>query len=260
MRWIDRSTLSPDAFVKVRQAMAEAAAEVRAAAGGHNPDQLDESTSRLTHRFGGNVTPPIAYNLSYRNAQGEESIRNVTLLRIDPARGRIRLLCRSHGQDRPRVFRADRILEVFCLVTGEVFPDAESYFRTHPMLVDPRDPEAYALKVCRHEVNLLTIAGAADGYFDPDEMDRVVVHVFDRLPDLDLDENRLRRRLAKLMPEQSCYDAAMWRMSRFGDGDAHALLRTLRKLIDADGEITIEEHIFAEEISRRLGKQGGATT
>ncbi len=107
-------------------------------------------------------------------------------------------MCWCHAAQDVRTFWAHQIREVFCVVTGEVHEDAVAFFSQHPMLVEPRDPEGYALKVCQHEVNLLTIVGAADGAFDPDEQDRVLMHVFDRMPDLRLDEDVLRHRLALL--------------------------------------------------------------
>lgn len=194
----------------------------------------------------------LVYHLTYIDSEGWESLRVVTLRRIDPTRDGLKLFCWCHAADANRQFRVDRIREVFCIATGEVFSDPLVYFAEHPMLNAPRDPEAYALSVCRHEVNVLTILAAADGLVHEDEQERILVHVYDRMPHLDLDEGLLRRRLSKIVPDVAAFEAAMWRMGRFRDGDAVALLRSMRKLVDADGHIAPEEVSFAEEVAARL--------
>lgn len=150
------------------------------------------------------------------------------------------------------MFWAHRIEQVFCIVTGEVHEDAVHFFDTHPMLCSPKDPEAYALKVLRHEIDLLTIVAASDGVVDEDEQERILVHVFDRLPQMQLDEPILRHRLALLMPDTQAYENALLQLGRYKAGDPVALLRSLRKVVDADRRVAPEEVVFVEEISARL--------
>ncbi|MBB4797560.1 hypothetical protein HNP32_001284 [Brevundimonas bullata] len=194
----------------------------------------------------------LVYHLTYTDSEGRESLRVVTLRRIDATRDGLKLFCWCHAASANRQFKADRIREVFCVATGEVFDAPGNYFAEHPMLTAPRDPEAYALATCRHEVNLLTILAAADGEVHEDEQERILVHVYDRVPHLVLDEGKLRRRLSKVVPDVAAFEAAMWRMGRFRDGDSVALMRSMRKLIDADGHVAAAEIAFAEEINARL--------
>lgn len=102
------------------------------------------------------------------------------------------------------------------------------------------------------KLEVLAIVAAADGLFDEGEQDRIVIHVFDRVPEIQLDEAILRHRLALHVPDVDAYENAMYRMSRFQSGDPVALLRSLRKLIDADGQVSVEETMFANEIQARL--------
>lgn len=244
--------LSHDHFLRVREGLAAAAAARRLEDVFHRkandvpPEKAAPPAPRDLQ-----VETPLTYHLTYAG-EGRDSARVVTLQRVDPDPNGLKLWCWCHASGSIRQFRADRIREVFCVVTGEVFDDAVAYFTTHPMLTDPEDPEAYALAVCRPEVNILVAVGAADGHFDPDEQDRVLIHVYDRMPDLDLDEDRLRRRIAKLAPDCRAFDTALWRMSRFRHGDPAALLRSIRKLVDADGRLATEELAFVDEISGRL--------
>ena len=238
-------------FVKVRAAMVAEAAAQRAAAHAR-PVKLGRDRSDVVGAEGPSEAPPLLYHLTYRDADGEVSRRIVTLQRLDPDRFGLKLICWCHAANALRCFGLGGIVEVFDVVTGEVHDDALAFFSNHPLLTEPKDPVDYALRVCRHEVNVLVTVGAADGRFDPDEQDRVILHVFDRMPDLAMDEERLRQRLCGLAPDVGAFDAAMVQMSRFRRGDPVALLRSLRKLVDADGKISPEEALFAEEVQARL--------
>lgn len=241
-------------FVSARQALAGASAWTKAEVltGSSRRRVVDHAPELLVDEVETQGSAALVYHLTYVDSEGNESIRVVTLRRIDPTREGLKLLCWCHAAEAPRQFRADRIREVFCLATGEVFSSPVTYFSDHPMLTSPKDPEAYALAVCRHEVNLLTIVAAADGVVHEDEQERILIHVFDRASHLELDEGRLRRRLSKIIPDVAAFEVALWRMSRFRDGDAVALLRSMRKLVDADGRIAPEEIAFVEEIGARL--------
>lgn len=243
--------ISAHDFVKVRAALVAEAAGLRAAARSR-PVSVGEDGAALLQASGPSEAPPLIYHLTYRDPDGEESRRVVTLQRLDPDRSGLKLICWCHAAGALRCFNLAGIVEVFDVVTGEVHDDALAFFSNHPLLIEPKDPVDYALRICRHEVNVLVTVGAADGRFDPDEQDRVILHVFDRMPDLAMDEEVLRDRLCRLAPDVGAFEAAMWQMSRFRRGDPVALLRSLRKLVDADGRITPEEAIFAEEVQARL--------
>jgi hypothetical protein len=238
-------------FVKVRAAMVAQAAASRAAASSRNV-QVGADSRDMFDAAGECDAAPLMYHLSYADSHGAESRRIVTVQRIDPDRTGLKLICWCHAAGARRCFSLRGITEVFDVVTGEVHEDATAYFSNHPLLIHPKDPVDYALRVCRHEVNVLITVGAADGRFDPDEQDRVLLHVFDRLPDLVMDEDLMRERLCRLAPDVGAFEAAMLQMSRFRRGDPVALLRSLRKLVDADGRITREEAIFAEEVQAQL--------
>lgn len=251
---MDRRTIGAGVFALARQTLAGEVAWLRAdeLLGSARRPSADLLKAEPEVMVEGGDSAALIYHLTYVDAGGDESVRIVTLRRVDPDRNGLKLLCWCHAAGALRHFRVDRIRQVFCIVTGEVFDEAERYFLAHPMLTDPADPEAYALSVCRHEVSVLTILAAADGNFDPEEQERILVHVYDRCAHLDLDEGLLRRRLAKLTPDVVAFEAAMIRMGRFGAGDPVALRRSMRKLVDADGRIASEEVDFVAEVEARL--------
>ncbi|MNJ36828.1 hypothetical protein D3C77_316330 [compost metagenome] len=166
---MDRSVAS-EQFVLARQTLAGSSAWTRAEAmlgtarvWDRDPDDMTVSDDEAQ----GDAA--LVYHLTYTDSQQRESLRIVTVRRIDALRDGLKLFCWCHAASANRQFRVDRIREVFCVATGEVFDSPETYFAAHPMLVSPRDPEAYALATCRHEVNVLTILAAADGEVHEDE-------------------------------------------------------------------------------------------
>lgn len=208
------SLISAADFVSVRAAMAGASAAAKAERHGRRTLVGADSDAMMVVDSKAEA-PPLTYHLTYRDVDGVESRRVVTLRRIDPDRAGLKLVCWCHAAGGMRCFSMDGIVEVFDVVTGEVHDEPTVFFSGHPLLSDPRDPVDYALRVCRHEVNVLVAVGAADGRFDPDEQDKVIVHVFDRLPDLQMDEDLMRRRLCRLAPDVGAFDAAMLQMGRF---------------------------------------------
>lgn len=243
---------SAEDFVLVRQTLAGRAAEARVLARRKMAPRRAVDPMSPIQVVDGRVAPPLGYHFTYADADGVVTDRVVTLRRIDPAREGLRLWCFCHAAQDLRMFWAQRIQEVFCVVTGEVHDDPVKFFDTHPMLCEPRDPESYALKALRHEIDLLTIVAAADGIVDENEMDRILVHVFDRLPQMSLQEDVLRHRLALLMPDTQAFENALTQMGRYKAGDPVAMMRTMRKVVDADRRIAPEEVVFVEEINRRL--------
>lgn len=196
---------------------------------------------------------PLVYGLTYEDAKGDLSERTVTLKWIEDKGDYLILHCACHLRHQPRQFRTDRVVEIFDITSGEIFDDPFSFFATHPIFTHPTDPEDVAIKMCRHELTILTMVGAADGLFDPEEQDHVLIHVFDRCVDLSLSEDRLRKRLALFAPDEHSFWAALNTMGQFKQGDSRLLLRTLRRLVDADGRHSPEEVAFVSEIQGRLG-------
>lgn len=245
------TTISAADFVKVKAALVANAAIARAAGFGRGHGTGHEATQPPPDRSGEDVLP-LMYHLTYRDASGDESMRVVTLRRVDPDRSGLKLICWCHAAHAVRCFSVDRIVDVFDVVTGEVHENADKFFGDHPLLCEPKDPVDYALRVCRHEVNVLVTVGAADGRFDEDEQDKVLIHVFDRMPQLAMDEATMRSRLCRLSPDVEAFETAMLNLGKFRRGDSVALRRSLRKLVEADGRITREEAIFVSEVDTRL--------
>jgi len=206
-------------------------------------------------------TPPVAFHLIYSDAKSQLSGRCLTLWNAREEVADVRLTGLCHMRGLRRVFMASRIVEVTDLATGEVHDDALGFFRSHPLVrpitaerLADMSPELLALQECRDEIIVLSFVGAADGNFDDDEQDVIVRHVMDRADEL-LDEAVVRRGVQSWVPDERSFERALSRLCA-GEGDAVALMRSMRKVIDADGEVDPEEVAFAEEVRTRFLQAG----
>ena len=143
-------------------------------------------------------------------------------------------------------------MEVFDASTGEVHADARTFFLSHPLLYQPETHEDRAFHLCADELTILTVVGAADGRFDPDEQDQLLVHVFDRYLDGPLEEDVVRRQLALMTPDEAAFQTSLKRIASGSRGDARMLTRTLRRVIEADGVLDPAELAFVSAIQAEL--------
>lgn len=205
--------------------------------------------------------PPMAFHLIYSDAKSQLSGRVVTLWNLRHELTDVRLTGRCHMRQQRRMFMASRIVEATDLATGEVHDDGLAYFREHPLLRDitsdaaaEQSPELIALQDCRDEIIVLSFVGASDGDFDEDEQDEIVKHVMYR-SDEPLSESVIRQRVRSWVPDERAFERALARLCA-GEGDAAALMRSMRRVIDADGEVDPEEVAFASEVQERLRAAG----
>lgn len=247
---------------------------VGARAGFHRR-QTENRAARLGRQIGGQAyddvdmdipvdappSPPMAFHMVYSNAKQELTGRCVTLQRADMQIAEVKLWAYCYWRRAMKSFLASRIVELTDLATGEVHDDGLAYFQEHPLLrpltadgLASMSPELMALQECRDEVIILSFVGASDGDFDENEQDEIVKHVMYRA-DEPISEAIIRQRVRNWVPDERAFEGALRRMMA-GDGDATALMRSMRRVIDADGEVDPEEVAFAAEVQGRLTAAG----
>lgn len=209
----------------------------------------------------GPPAPPMAFHLIYSDARNQLSGRCVTLQSIKEEVADLRLWAYCHMRMAMRAFVASRVVEATDLSTGEVHEDGLSFFKAHPMLrpltadgIGAMSPEMIALQECRDEVIVLSFVGASDGDFDEEEQEQIVRHVMIRT-DEPLNETVIRQRVRSWAPDERSFERALNRLCA-GEGDAKELMRSIRRVIDADGEVDPEEVAFASEVQTRLAVAG----
>jgi hypothetical protein len=244
-------------FVRARAAVAGAAAIANAIRLGRplsvpevDPDQVVIDFDDAEH------TPPVTFHVVYRNSHGVQSGRVITIRSIRREFNDVRIGAYCHERRAFRTFLASHIVEATDLSTGEVHADALAFFEQHALLggLAPDAPlslETMALQECRDEVTILCVVAAADGHVAEAERDVIIRHVMDRCPDEGMQEGEIQRRIRSLSPDEHAYDMAIGRLCN-GRGDAKALMRSLRKLIDADDIIEPEEAAFCARLQTDL--------
>lgn len=209
----------------------------------------------------GPPTPPMAFHLVYSDARNQLSGRCVTLQSIKEEIADLRLWAYCHMRLAMRAFVASRVVEATDLSTGEVHEDGLTFFRGHPLIrpltadgLAAMSAETMALQECRDEIIILSFVGASDGEFDEEEQEQIVRHVMLRT-DEPLNEGLIRSRVRSWAPDERAFDRALNRMCE-GEGDPVSLMRSMRRVIDADGEVDSEETAFANEVQARLTAAG----
>lgn len=256
------STLSLEHFVTARAAMGRRLAARRAERfarpiHGHSFDSADMSIE-----VDDPPAPPIAFHLVYQDASNKLSGRNFTLRNLKTEWTEIRLSGICHFRNALRTFLASRVVEVTDLSTGEISEDGLEYFRGHPLLqglnsaeASEKSPAAWAVQECRDEIIILSFVAASDDDFAEAEEDQIVAHVLDFACDEAVTEAEVRRRIRAYVPDELAFDRALSRICQ-GSGDPKALMRSLRRVVDADGELDTEEVAFVSEIAMKLTDAG----
>lgn len=248
------SWLGLDHFVAVKAALgAQAAAARFLDVGGKTSAAQAEDSVEMADADDAVDTAPIVFHLVYEDTAGNVSQRIVTVRKVEASRAGHTLLCFCHLRRRARRFALDRVLEVFDVSTGEVHPDPKAFFLCHPLLAVAESHEDRAFRLCADDLTILTVVGAADGRFDPDEQDQLLVHVFDRYEDGPMDEDLLRQRLSLLTPDHASFFHCL---SRIRSEDSRLLRRSLRRIIDADGQLDPAELAFVDTIEASLRRDG----
>ncbi len=201
----------------------------------------------------------MVFHLVYSSATGELSQRVLTLRKVEPRPPDVVIGGWCHLRHAYRQFWCSRIREVFDMATGEVHSDAAEFFLSHPFIGTTVAAEDVAIKACRRDLAVLLMVAGADGHVDPSEVDEIVKHVFNRCPDLDLDEGELRRKLGYIAPDEEAFHRALEWLPRHDPVAIQPLLRTVRHVIDADGILDEHEIEVCVEIEAALHpKTGGA--
>lgn len=200
---------------------------------------------------------PTAIHLIYESADGD-SERVVTLLSAWRTGEIVYFKGRCHLKRAIRTFRADRVLELICLATGEVPDDPTSWIAEHALFEGERTPDytPHALRLCRDELALLAFVGASDGVFDEDEVEVAVDYVM-MSTERDIDRDRAAAYIRRLTTSVADLSDHLKALSRHPEHWPR-LTRAMRRLVDSDRVLSPEEQIAWAEISSRYQEEADA--
>ena len=239
--------------------LAEAAAEFAHRQAAHYGKSIRDGVDDEHPDAPGSAAPmlPTAVHLVYRGSSGESTERVVTLLKAWRHDAVIYFSGRCHLRKAVRTFRADHVVELVCLATGEVPDDPAEWIVEHSMFEgDQDDYTPHALRLCRDELALLAYVGKADGFFDPDEVEVAVDYVM-MSTDREIDRDKAARYIRRLHPSLADLRDHVHALARRPERWP-TLSRAMRRLIDADQVVSIEEQTAWSEIQALHDEESGA--
>jgi hypothetical protein len=235
------------------QAAAEQALRRAAVYGKAFRDGLDDEG--VAEPLGAAEVLPTDVHLNYEGSNGECTERVVTLLTAWRTNEILYFRGRCHMRRAMRTFRADNVVELLCLATGEVPDDAEAWIVEHAFFEGDRETDytPHALRGCRDELALLAFVGAADGVFDDNEVEVAIDYVM-MSTDRDIDRERTGKYIRRLAPSVADLADHLHALSRRPDRWPR-LKRAMRRLIDADRVVPVEEQMAWSEIEDQFEKE-----
>jgi hypothetical protein len=204
-----------------------------------HPPELDGASPAL----------PTTIHLVYERSSGERTERVVTLLSAWRTDEVVYFKARCHLRRALRTFRADYVVELVCLATGEVPDDPQSWIVDHALYEGEHelDYTPHALRVCRDELAILAYVGGADGTFHENEIDVAVDHVM-MSTDREIDRDLAARYISRLSPSAADLHDHIRAMARHPERWPR-LTRSMRRLVDGDRVVAVEEQVAWSEIS-----------
>lgn len=185
--------------------------------------------------------------IDYAASKGE-SCRVVTMRKIWRTDGVLYVQGICHLRNKLRVFRADRIESLTCLATGEVPDDPEAWLADHALMQG--DVEAGhttgAIRACRFELLILAWLARSDRHFDPDELEVAIDFVMMATPH-EIDRIQVAKYVGRISTSAVDIEACVAHVAR-NEAKWNTLKRAMRRLIDADGKVTVDEQIAVQRI------------
>jgi len=192
----------------------------------------------------------MAMDIEYRKSINETVLRRIKLIKVIEKNDDVNISCWCFLRESYRTFKLSKIVSVIDIGSGEVFDDARTYF-VECGILNPMSDEAKAVRQCFNELIVLSFLGACDGAFLPCEQEAILHHVLERY-DAPLNEDDIRRRLGQIMPDERAFRRAV-RSLEADDTARRALVRSIRRVIDADGHAHENEIIIGAELLKAIG-------
>lgn len=187
----------------------------------------------------------------YEDSKGNRSSRRITINGIKEKNGARFIYAFCHERKAMRSFRADRIVEVTDLATGEIH-NKKKEIGAAISDVDEKisSPTIKAVREHRDSLNIMAFLSRCDGRQHPAERDVMNEYMMKECFFDDLDSDFLDHYIRRLYPNEFVFHANLQRAQK---------QKTLKKimvygvrLIEADGVIHPKEHELVQKIHADL--------
>jgi hypothetical protein len=200
--------------------------------------------------------------VTYAGSKGAVSIRRITCRKLSRKETTHYLQAYCHEREALRTFRIDRMVEVACGVTGEVFTPGSKFFTPYSVASDGGAAVGFGLNVrlatdLRAGLNVLAFLARVDGQVVPEEQEVMARYCQSfglRFCSDSFDYEGTCRYACHLAPDAETFYVSLERLLRNGapQGLAQLTKRAAGDLIDADGIQAPEEFHYALKLQEFL--------
>lgn len=204
----------------------------------------------------------IGCTIKYFDANGEESERRLSCRKLTKIGGIFYLQAFCHERDAMRTFRVDRISELSCGATGEVFDKPQDFLSRYTADESNGSASAFGLSFVlaadlRASLNIMAFIARSDGHFADSEATAVAdfCTVFaERFATQRFMREGATTYARKLAPDSETFILALTRLKRpdAPTGLAKLVVQASSNLIQADGAFSEQEIHFGEQVFKFL--------
>lgn len=204
----------------------------------------------------------VGCTIEYVDAGGDESWRRITCRKLSRTAGSLYLQAYCHEREAPRTFKVERISEVACGATGELYDPADPYFARFLATEGDASVVGFNLGVqraadLRAGLNVLAFLARADGKVVPEE--REVMAEFCRSFAVRYGNEKFAVEGActfanRLAPDAETFYVSLDRLTRekAPEGLARLVAQMSGRLINADGVQDDREFYFGSKVQEYL--------
>lgn len=213
----------------------------------------DESTSGVSVRA----------IISYESVSGHIKNREFLIRRIIKSKGEYFIDGLALDIEAPRLIRVSQISYIMDPVSEYTYSDPYQFIQNvlgvemeDSYLPEPMSDFAKAIKETGNEITVLMYLVAIDGVRRPEERERVLKYVKQRVPYLKYDETQLNDYLISLAPDDDSFSMAFHRVLKKGKLIIQPLLEAVLDIIMADGTVHTKEKAFLAHLIDMLRQDG----
>jgi hypothetical protein len=189
------------------------------------------------------------YGLLYRDVSGTETRRRIKVSHIDYNGDVFYIGAYCFERGAYRTFRADRMMELVNLRTGEIHERAPDWCRGLIVRGGPQE----MMRACSGDLEILGLVARCDGHLHEQEVAFMVEHVLDVLEyPAKANAAKMAKIADAIYPDERRLEAALRMARRQSSNSKRRLLKSVRRIIDADEILAEAEFDVGLEIERAL--------
>ena len=226
----------------------------------YDPDEDEEEFDELSLDLDG--VAGVGCIITYADSKGSVSLRRVTCRKLSHRAAVLYLQGYCHERQALRTFRVDRMREVACGATGEVFVPGEQFFLRFAVTNDGGSAVGFGLNPqlaadLRAGLNVLAFLAKVDGKVVPEErevLSRYCQSFGLRYADAAFDCDGVCGYAAMLAPDAETFYVSLERLTRSGApvGLTALTRQTAGQMIDADGLQHEKEFYYGVRLQEAL--------